>query len=238
MRQEEEFVLKSLARLYSGQWRLGEDPPDGYLTLAGYTVAIEVSKLGQHVTDDKGTRPRLSDDIAAIRLANQLDAEFKSAIPINKRVMLILRPPIEEYRKTKAGLATEILSLVRGNPGPDRAERKTSIRGNNIEIYLDESDGNESKRIFAAVAHRTSSPNIVKNVLYILEDRIRVKGQKCAKLTFDGPIWLALLNEYFPSDVGTYRFAMKSVLVEHPFEKILLVSDDGSVIVLQDSHAT
>jgi len=232
MRKDEEFVLNRVARLYSGEWRPGDDPPDGYLTLAGRVIAVEVSKLTQYVTDDKGTRPRRSDDDLAIRLANELDREFKAQIPPDKRVMLVLRSPINDFRKTKAGLAAEILSMVRGNCGPNRVERKISIRGNYIEIYLDEAEGTESKKIWAAIIHRSSSPDIIKNVTYILEDRISVKAKKCAKLNFDGPVWLALLNDYFLTDVDTYRFALKSISIEHPFEKILLVSEAGSVDIL------
>ena len=87
MRDDEEYVLKSVARFYSREWRPGEDPPDGYLTVANRTIAVEVSTLTQHITDHKGTRPRRSDDTQAIRLANELDLDFKAQIPTDKRVM-------------------------------------------------------------------------------------------------------------------------------------------------------
>jgi hypothetical protein len=232
MREDEEFVLNSIARFYSGKWSPGNDPPDGYLILSDRMIAVEVSTLVQHVTDDKGTRSRHSDDTPAIRLANELDSELKGRITAYKQVMLVLRSPINDYRKTKTALAAEILSLVEDNPGPNRAERKITLRGNHIEIYLDQTEGTESKKIVAAVMNPSSNLDILKNVVHILEDRIRVKAQKCANLSFDGPIWLALLNDYFPTDPDTYRFGLQSISIEHPFEQILLVSGSGSVDVL------
>ena len=96
--------------------------------------------------------------------------------------------------------------LFKPTQAPGRAEQKVSIRGNYIEIYLDQTDGTESKKIVAAVMNRSSDPDILKNVLYILEDRVGVKARKCANLNFDGPIWLALLNDYFPTEAAAYRY--------------------------------
>jgi hypothetical protein len=235
MRTDEIFALKSIAARYSGEWKPGDDPPDGYITFAERVVAVEVSRLTQYVTDDRGTRPRLSDDTAAIRLANELDAELKGAVPVRRRVMLVLSSPIIDYRRTKAELASEISTLIDSNSGSNRVERKISIRGNKIEIYLDESEGNERKKIVAAVMNRSSNPDILANVIYILEDRISTKAQKCGRLSFSGPIWLVLINDYFLTDADTYRHGLKSISVDHPFEKILLVSDNGSVDVLVDT---
>jgi hypothetical protein len=64
LREDEQFVIASIARGLCATWRPGENPPDAYLTLNTGTVAVEISTLTQHVTDDKGTRPRLSDDTA------------------------------------------------------------------------------------------------------------------------------------------------------------------------------
>jgi hypothetical protein len=197
MREEEKFVIQSIATVYSGDWKPGSDPPDAYLTIADRTIAVEISMLTQHVTDDRGTRPRLSDDTAAIRLANELDAELKSDVSTGKHIMLVLSSPIRDYRKTKVELKNEIAALLSDSTDLNRAERKILIRGNNIEIYLYQSSGNEEKKIVATVKSRASNPSILTNVAYILEDRIKTKAVKCGRLDFTGSIWLALLNDYF-----------------------------------------
>jgi hypothetical protein len=230
MRQDEKFVIESIATAYSGDWKPGEDPPDAYLIVADRPVAVEISTLTQHVTDDRGTRPRLSDDIAASRLPKTLNADLKSAVPDGKCVTLVLSSPILEYNKTRAELKKEIILVLSDNV----SERKTSIRGNQIEIYLSESAGSTGKKIGTVIRNRASSPNILTNARYILEDRIKRKMEMCEQLMFAGPIWLALLNHYFLADLDTYKHALQSIPAEHPFEKILLVSESGSVDTLFD----
>ena len=63
----------------------------------------------------------------------------------------------------------------------------------------------------------------------ILQERIAAKAETCRALKFDHSIWLALRNGYPLADVETYRVGMNMFSVNHPFEKILLISRDGSV---------
>ena len=168
MRADEKFVLNSVSRFYGGDWDAGEDPPDAYLTVTGRRIAVEVSTLTQRVTDDTGTRSRISDDAGAIRLANELDLEVGSSVPTGKRVMLVLSSPIADRRKTKPTLAAEIRSLL----SADATKRNVTIRGNDVEISVYDWDGLDGKKIVALVKSRSSSPDILKNATSILEDRI------------------------------------------------------------------
>jgi hypothetical protein len=231
MRRDEEFVLNALATAYAASWKPGQDPPDGYLILPSQTIAVEVSTLTQHVFDGSSARPRLSDDAPAIRLANELDDELSKSIPANRNVMLLLSSPIAELRKTKAALSPLIVSLV-AQSSRGRVRQKVNIRGNKIEVYVDESDGAERKKVVAAIMNRFSDSRIEKNTTYILEERIADKATKCSRISFDGAIWLALLNDYFLTDIDTYRHAMKTISVEHPFERVLVVSVNGTVETL------
>lgn len=63
--------------------------------------------------------------------------------------------------------------------------------------------------------------------------KIAVKTTKCSSLPFVGPKWLALLNDYWLADNDTYQQAFDSFSVDHPFQKIVLVSGNGSVSVLR-----
>ncbi|MGH7744788.1 MAG: hypothetical protein ACREQ5_08240, partial [Candidatus Dormibacteria bacterium] len=65
LKGNEEFVIASLAKAYSGTWRPGENPqkpPDAYLTIGSREIAVEISTLTQYITDDLGTRSRFTDD--------------------------------------------------------------------------------------------------------------------------------------------------------------------------------
>lgn len=70
LKPDEEFVVRSLAAHFSGEWSAGENPPDVYLTTGEETAAVEISTLMQHVANEcRGMKPRLSEDSTALWLA-------------------------------------------------------------------------------------------------------------------------------------------------------------------------
>jgi hypothetical protein len=70
LRRDELFVVSSVARVFSATWRHGDNPPDAYLTIGIKETAVEISTLTQYITDDRGTRPRITDDATAVSLVN------------------------------------------------------------------------------------------------------------------------------------------------------------------------
>jgi hypothetical protein len=113
LRDDETFVITSLARSFSATWHAGENPPDAYLTFgADDSVAVEISILTQHVTDDRGTRSRLSDDMATAAFANALE-ELKSSIPdiIRSRSGLDFQFAIRRVRPRKPDFDKIIIAI-------------------------------------------------------------------------------------------------------------------------------
>ena len=45
LRDDEEFVITSVAKEFSGTWRPGENPPDAYLSIGTREIAVEISTL-------------------------------------------------------------------------------------------------------------------------------------------------------------------------------------------------
>ena len=172
--------------------------------LGAETIAVEISTLTQHVTDDKGTRPRLSDDLATAPFANALNDELGDLIPDELTIGLVLSSPILLLRKTKAKLGL-MLREYAADLSSLRDDRKIEINGNKITVYLNRHGEAGHKKVSAAITNCSSNPNIHANVLQILEDRIVTKARKCERLDRNGPIWLA------------------------GFQKILLVYGDRSV---------
>jgi hypothetical protein len=230
MRDDERFVIEALAGFYSATWRAGENPPDAYIDLGGDAVAVEISTLTQYVSDDSGTRERLSDDQPAIRLANELNEELDDSIPNGTIIALNLSSPILRFRRTKPLLAAEIRRLITASDGTNL---KRKILGNDIELWKTCHNDPQHKKVMAIISNRPSNRNILDNATFALDGRIKVKTKKCLPLKVR-PLWLALLNDYSLACAETYCDAIKSVPVTHPFEKILLVMRDGSVSVLYD----
>lgn len=89
LRDDEKFVIAAVSAAFSAPWRPGEDPPDAYLTLGGNTVAVEISTLIQPVTDERGTRSRLTDDLPTAALGDDLNDELQALIPDGYRVRML-----------------------------------------------------------------------------------------------------------------------------------------------------
>lgn len=234
LRSDEEFVIRSLATHFSGNWWAGENPPDAYLQVCDEVAAIEISTLTQHVSDEcGGSKPRLSEDSTAIWLANELNNELQVEIPDGLLVILTLAAPIMKARKVKTQLKEKIVNLVSNSC---RTEISEIIIGNSITVKVTSDERPSGKKIVGIITNEKSSPNILQNAMSILEDRIVVKTGKCRSLAFNGPKWLALLNDYWLADNDTYLQAIGSSSLAHPFEKILLVSGNRSVVVLHEKH--
>jgi hypothetical protein len=234
MREDEKFAIEAVAKFYSGKWRPGEDPPDAYVDIGDRAIALEVSTLTQHVTSDRETRERLSDDEPAIRLAEELNSELKDVIPKGTTVSLRLSSPIIKIRKTKTALRKSIEKLI-GEEVADGTELEEQICENKILLWLTRhGDPARYKKVSAVISNRNSDPDILRNASYTLEDRIITKSKKCIAVKTK-PIWLALFNDYWLADAETYNLVMASISADHAFEKILMVSGDGSIAVLYEA---
>src|SRR5579864_4932194 len=104
LRDDERFVVTSLEREFGGTSRVGENPPDAYLKVRMREVAVEISTLTQRITDDYGTRSRISDDRPATDLITQLNTELTGFIPDGQSVGLVVSAPIAKPRQTRACL--------------------------------------------------------------------------------------------------------------------------------------
>jgi hypothetical protein len=229
LRDDEKFVIAAVSAAFSAPWRPGENPPDAYLTLGSNTVAVEISTLMQPVTDERGTRSRLTDDLPTAALGDDLNLELQGLIPDGYRVTLILRSPILARAKTKRKLASVIRSFLRNILTFPR-HYYLEINDNPVSIYLDyHGDTQQHKKLTVGFMHRNAVADLGTNTRYILEERIKVKAVKCKHLVGRGPLWLALLNDYWLTDADTYRYALSLLSVKHPFDKILIVSGGGLV---------
>jgi hypothetical protein len=232
LRFDEEFVIRSLAIHYSGDWEGGEKPPDAYLQMCDKLVAVEISTLTQNVSDGRGgSKPRLSEDSTATWLANELNAELQEKIPDGPLVIPTLASPILKARQVKTQLKDKIVGLISNLCGIEVSE---IILGNRIAVYVATNDRSSGKKVVGVITNQKSSSDIPQNTRQILEDRISVRAGKCYSSVFEGLKWLALFNDYWLADNDTYQQAIGSLSLNHPFEKILLVSGNGSVAVLHE----
>lgn len=226
MKIDEEFVIGAVANQFSGAWKPGENPPDAYLAIGANTIAVEITTLTQHVTDDRGTRPRASDDAPITVLANYLNLNLAKLIPDRYSIGLVLSTPILNFRKTTFDLAE---CLSRSDIRSFEKPKEVQIQGNIIKIFLYFHEETQTRKVWIVATHRSSDRNILSNTIQTLEDRIIRKTRTCSALIGKQPLWLALLNDYFLAVASDYEHALSCISADHPFDKILLISREGQV---------
>jgi hypothetical protein len=232
LRPDEQFVMDSLRKALSGTSTVGEDPPDAYFTFDEGTVAVEISTLTQYVEDDSGRSiSRWSQDHPALSICDEIDKLIGTQIPQGKRVWLVLESPVLKARKLTPLLAKRILEEIEKRKEPT-TEIEENILGNKIVFQVADSGRSSDKKVVGIAVNQRSSANILENARFILAERISAKAKKCASLNFRGPLWLALLNQYWLADAKTYERAMAGLEVSHCFDRILIVSTEGGVSCL------
>ena len=231
LRTDEELVTTAIARDFSAAWKAGENPPDAYLLLPERTVALEVTRLEEVDLDEKhgGNRPSCANDMTAAIFSNELNKTLRQKLPDRIYVMLQLNDLITNPRKTRTELEQFIIQCVRDSP-QGSPQHSIVINDNKIRVQIKCS----AEAVSHAVVHMHGRAKVINNPIsenawIILEERLRMKAQKCKGLC--GEIWLGLLNNYC-ADAETYRSVLGMFNVEHPFSKILLVSLDGVVETL------
>lgn len=232
LREDEQFVIEALCTSYGGTWRIGEDPPDAYMSYGDNEVAVEISILTQHVASKSGKIvPRLSQDSGVLRLCDEINEELKDIIPSSVYLLLTISAPLNKIRQTKFDLIKEIKKIVQ-EKAPN--EQAVEINQNKVEIQSFVGSRPSGKKIIGIVPNQNSSPNILTNVQYILSERINDKVYKCSNI-MHRPLWLALFNDYWLAEPDTYELAMRNLSITHQFDKICLVLGSKRVHTLYET---
>lgn len=232
LREDEKFVIEALCASYGGTWRIGEDPPDTYMSLAENEIAVEISILTQHVVSKSGKPvPSLSQDTGVLRLCYEINEELKNDIPSGVYFLLTISSPLNKIRQTKAELTNEIRKFAQKKAPNVHA---IEINKNRMKIRLILGERPSGKKVIGVVPNKNSSPDILANVLYILSERINDKAMKCQDI-MHRPLWLALFNDYWLAELDTYDLAMKKLSVTHPFDRICLVQGSKEVFTLYET---
>ena len=233
LRLYEKFVKDSLVKYFGGSditkaWE-GEDPPDIYINVEGETMAVEITRLSPVSFDQNGfIENRNTQDYFGINLCDELNSKLKCNVPTEIDIVLTLYVPVRNARKYKNELYSCLKNFIAKGPKVgDREEIK--IAGEKVSVSVIPNCDHSQKKIVGLIVNKNSDPHILSNAEVILTDRIKEKQEKCKKIPHDGPIWLALFNDYWLADYETYAQAIRNINLEHEFKKIFLVLDAGIV---------
>jgi len=221
MKPDEEYVLATLASKFGGKYIDGEDPPDGYLLLNNRKIAVEVTKLVEHINENGKRRSRLADDVPISNIVEQLNEEIGNLIPKNRWIHLVIPSPIKGINEFKKELTSIIINMI----VTKRYDVVIDILGYVVAINLYKCQHPPKIKVVQAIATKFASTNIHENTLFLLENRISIKNKICnanANANID-EYWLALFNTYCMADIDSYRGAYESLKLEHNFSKIYLI---------------
>jgi hypothetical protein len=229
VRRDEEFVGRALVGLLGGSSRVsileGEDPPDLYLHIDGSRIGVEVTRLSQFTFESDGTLGnRATQDVFGIRILNELNAGVGPNLPEGISLLIGLWVPVPNASRFKRTLTDWVAKIAAAPEQGLKEERE--IEGSKVTVSVVEQRPS-GKKIVGFVVNKNSSADIGMNARLILEDRIRSKADICGRLA--KPIWLAVLNDYWLADAETYAVAGRQLSLNHCFERIFLVSDQGAV---------
>jgi hypothetical protein len=233
VRDEEAHVGRSLVAHLGGTQRVqfeeGQDPPDLVLVLEGSRIGVEVTRLSQFTVHPDGTLGnRATDDSFGMRVVDELDVKLGPLLPEHLDLFIHLKMPAQSGGKFKSKLAAWVRQVVSAPTLGMEEERR--IEGADVRISA-VVRRRSTKRIVGLVGNENSSPDVGLNARLLLEDRIATKHEICKGLA--GPIWLALLNDYWLADADSYQLAMRKLTMQHCFERIFLVRADGCVSELR-----
>ena len=231
LKADEIFVRDSLVNHFGRDQTIktweGEDPPDIYINLDGETIAVEITRLSPISFNQDGLiENRNTQDTFGCRLCDELNLSLGCLVPLEIGILLVLEMPVKNARKYKKELQKILEDFINETPKVD--DRKTMVIADKKTTII-AVPGRDSlhKKITGIVGNKNSSCNITNDSIVILANRIREKQEKCKKIKHDGPVWLALYNEYWLASHETYVQAIKDVCVKHDFERIYLVMDTG-----------
>ncbi|NQZ27899.1 MAG: hypothetical protein HRT55_16460 [Colwellia sp.] len=219
MKPDEEYVLAALASKFGGKYIDGEDPPDGYLLLNNRKIAVEVTKLVEHINENGKRRSRLADDVPISNIVAQLNEEIGNLIPNNRWIHLVIPSPIKGINEFKKELTRIIINMITTKT----YEAVIDILGYVVAINLYKCQQPPKIKVVQAIATQFASTNIDENTLFLLENRISIKNKICNANGEIDEYWLALFNTYCMADIDSYRGAYESLQLDHNFSKIYII---------------
>jgi hypothetical protein len=155
---------------------------------------------------------------------NELDTQIGPCLPSDKSLLVTLQLPVTNVRPFRRKLA-KLLDEIAKAPVED-SSHDASIEGSPVTVSVIPRRPS-GKSVVGIIANRNSSADIGFNALLVLTDRIRMKSEICADLP--KPVWLALLNDYWLADAVTYANAARRLDDGGCFQRVFIVSDQGTV---------
>lgn len=229
MRPEEKFVGAALAAFLGDRQQVsvreGENPPDLYLAFPSMSVPVEVTRLLPFTLESDGSIGNSTTQNAfGIDLINECNDLIGQGLPQDLSLLVTIETPVRTPAKYRRLLMAWIRQTISQPKANSRATQYLKGSKTIITVIPRRPSG---RAIIGMVWNRNSPADIEFVARTALERRIRIKAGKCGRL--ERPVWLGLLNNYSLADAHMYAAAASQIRLDHPFERIFVISEQGSV---------
>jgi hypothetical protein len=229
LKKQERAAIEAVARRFSATWEKGSDPPDAYIIVDGKRIAVDITTLKRHGTDQSNAaKPRLRFDKVATRLMERLQAALGETMPDGMTVLLTVTAPIRLPSKTAASLEDRIRTILERGSGRDA---KDTIHGNRVQIRLLRDESERAPRMIGFVHNSDSDPLLFLNMTSELLELLSAQADKRPP-RLAGDRWLVANRAGEISCLEVYRYIYSQLRTAAGYKKILMVFDDGSVGML------
>lgn len=181
------------------------------------------STTGKRVAVDAITfrgvkEPRLRLDRTAVALVRRLHANLAQSVPEGKTVIVTITAPIRQDSKTGMVLEDKIRHLL----ATRRAQLKTTIHGNRIQVRLLKGGAGRTSRLIGFVHNPKPSPAVLFDVTRSL---LACIGS--AQRPPTGERWLIVANQDGLAPVETVRQVSLALRARTVFKRILVADSEG-----------
>ena len=203
----------------------GEDPPDYYVLMGSKKIALEITTAESIFNEEsESVRKRTSTESVAM-LSDELNKELKGIVPSEKSLLLILKPPINNFGRFKKQLKLILMKILQEH---DFLNKKLNIDDEIVEVRWVSNDSGYHKGIIGVIGDKNPIVNIQEQTILILERIIKDKMRKLQRV--NGEKWLGIINNYPLAEHHNFSQALHEVTISHDFSKIFLVGNNSIVM--------
>jgi hypothetical protein len=221
-------AIEAVARHFAAEWEGGGSRSDGYLTIEGKRIAIEVSILKQGIVGRD--KPRLRFDRVVLSLKRRLQSNLRDTVPDGKAVIVTVTAPIRVPSKTAVVLEENVRSCLLRQTA--RVDVAASINGNRTRIRVVRGVPSGASKVIVFVHNPETDADVLLDVTQSMLECLGEAAGKIAPRKSTGDRWLVIANDGGLSHIDTYRQVYSQLSISTDFKRILMVLGGARVEAL------
>jgi hypothetical protein len=218
--QPAQAAVARVAKRVSGTWEAADGgSPDGWLTIDGKRIAVDVVTLDLNLADR--TRPRLRFDRVVLGLFRRLRAGIAPSVPDGDAVLITVTAPIRLPAQTAAALEDRVRDGLAKRP--THVEIDEAMCGNQVRARVVKDVSRRTPKVIGFVHNPDSDADLLLDLTQAMLQQIGAAADKRPPAAFTGDRWLVVVHESGLPHPETYRHIYATIADTTDFNQVLLV---------------